>query len=859
MKIIAIIFAAGLVLRAGAEDAPRGLAPQDVYKEVLVEDTAVSPDGGLVAFTLVKIDEEKNERRRSIWLQALSNGAPDGAPFQFTGPTANASAPEWSPDGTVLAFQSKRGDDENTTWFMRVTAPGGEAYHIAGVEGAPVWSPDGRKIAFLKEPKKEAAPAGEEKKAEEKKKEREGWVSPDAASQTLDPKRFDGRVFTTMRMKRDGTLALLPHVSAKKKKQIYAVPAGGGEAKKLSDLPFDPEDLVWSGNASAILFTGDEKQDDEYNEEYTRDIYAVSAEGGEARRLTSGTGSERGLAISPDGKRLAYLYSEGPGAPIDVFAVELSLDGVLRGAPVNLTAEWNFDPAGLDWGGSNREPRWTAGVGGNRHVFEADLRGRVQQVTQGDRTLSAVSYARKARVMAYAVSDPLRPSDLFVAQKDGAKESQATKNNDAWLARLTLMPAERLTWKVKDGTEIEGWLVKPVGFVAGTKYPMILKIHGGPHSAYGNYWFHMFHVLSNAGFFVLYTNPRGSTGYGHDFTYATRARWGEMDSEDYLAGVDAALAKYSDMDPERIGVSGGSYGGFMTAWLTATTDRFAVANPSRMICNWESWYGASDAQRLTEYEFNGQPWEVREIYRKLSPLSHVEQVFTPTLIVQGENDYRTPTADSEQWYMALKKRGVPVEMALYPRSGHELSRAGEPWLMVDRLNRIRSWFVHWLIDEKLTRTEAKKRYGAAALTLDTLKNLEYRVTASEGAPVKLVDGKYEKNEPVEERFYVIATDSVGFGDFDGDGTKDAAIVVVSNTGGTGVFVDVVLVRSVEGLPVASRGAFLGDRVKVNTIHVERGNVVVDLIQQGPNDPMCCPTQHATRRFSFDGGRLIEAK
>jgi dienelactone hydrolase len=367
----------------------------------------------------------------------------------------------------------------------------------------------------------------------------------------------------------------------------------------------------------------------------------------------------------------------------------------------------------------------------------------------------------------------------------------------------------------------------------------------------------MFHVLSNSGFFLLYTNPRGSTGYGHEFTYATRGRWGELDSEDYLGGVDAALNANADIDAERIGVSGGSYGGYMVAWLTATTDRFAVANPSRMICNWESWYGASDAQRLTEFEFNGEPWEVREIYRKLSPLSHVENVYTPTLIVQGENDYRTPTADSEQWYMALKKRGVPVEMALYPRSGHELSRSGEPWLMVDRLNRIKTWFEYWFNDQKLTRTEAKKKFGARDLTLGVLKNLEYSVAVSEGKPVKLVDGRYDKSEPVEERFYVIATDSVGFGDFNGDGRKDAAIVIVSGTGGSGVFEDLALVLSGDEKPQVIPGVMLGDRVKVYNITVREGEVVVDLVQQGPKDPMCCPTERATRRFAMEAGKLVE--
>ena len=298
--------------------------------------------------------------------------------------------------------------------------------------------------------------------------------------------------------------------------------------------------------------------------------------------------------------------------------------------------------------------------------------------------------------MAYTVDTPLSPPELFVSAGVGSSEEQLTRFNAAWLAGVTLQPAERLTWKVGNGTEIEGWLVKPVGYVPGRSYPMVLKIHGGPHTQYGNTWFRTFHVLSASGFFVLYPNPRGSSGYGHAFTYATRAKWGELDTEDYLKGVDAALARYRDIDPKRVGVSGGSYGGYMTNWLSATTTRFAAAVTSRSITNWESWYGASDAQPLTEFEFNGPPWEQRELYRRLSPISYVEKVTIPTLIIHSENDYRTPIADGEQWFMALKKRKVPVEMVRYPRSTHDLSRTGEPWLLVDRLERIRSWFDYWL-------------------------------------------------------------------------------------------------------------------------------------------------------------------
>ena len=311
-----------------------------------------------------------------------------------------------------------------------------------------------------------------------------------------------------------------------------------------------------------------------------------------------------------------------------------------------------------------------------------------------------MSVSADGQVLAYTATDAVTPAEVYVTGAGGASEARVTSFNDAWLADVTRMPAERLTWRVADGTEIEGWVIKPVGYQPGRRYPLVLKIHGGPHSAYGNTYFRTFHVLSNAGFFVLYPNPRGSSHYGHAFMYATRGKWGELDTEDVMAGVDAALARYPEIDPARLGVSGGSYGGYMTNWLTATTDRFAAAVTSRSIANWESWYGSTDVQALTEFEFFGPPWEARERYRRLSPITYVEHVTAPTLVIHGENDYRTPIGDGEQWFMALRKQGVPTELIRYPRSSHGLSRTGEPWLLVDRLERIRSWFEHWLGDEE---------------------------------------------------------------------------------------------------------------------------------------------------------------
>jgi dipeptidyl aminopeptidase/acylaminoacyl peptidase len=666
-----------------------GLAPADFYKEIGVGSVAMSPDGSMIAFVLTTTVEDENRRHREVWVQRMSDGAPEGEPLRFTSPTEESSSPSWSPDGKVLAFSSPRGDDSNSIWFIRMDARSGEAFHVEGVNAAPIWSPDGKWIAFTR------APASDD----EGNGPREGWIAPDVISSTLDADRFDGRVITSTRYKRDGSLQLQNHYSVRDKSQLFVVPAAGGEPTQLTVLPFDAGGAVWSPDSELLLFTGNERQDDELNREQTGDIFAVARGGGDVRTLTVNPGTESGPAFAPDGGRILFTSTPERGALSGLMVVDINPDGNFAGTPRNILGDWDLGARGAAFTPNGESIRFSAGIGGNSHLFEIPAGGgEVRQISDGDRRLSGFSSTADASQMAYTGTDATHPAELYVSAADGSAEARLSSFNDAWLAEIDLQPAERITWTVADGTEIEGWLIKPTGFDPRLSYPMVLKIHGGPHSAYGNTWFRTFHVLSASGFFVLYPNPRGSSGYGHAFQYATRGSWGEMDQEDFLTGVDTALAAYPQIDGQRIGVSGGSYGGFFTNWLTATTDRFAAAVTSRSITNWESWYGASDAQGLTEYEFYGPPWEQRELYRRLSPISYVENVTAPTLIIHSENDYRTPIADGEQWFIALKKRGVPVEMVRYPRSSHGLSRTGEPWLLVDRLERLRTWFVHWLIE-----------------------------------------------------------------------------------------------------------------------------------------------------------------
>jgi dipeptidyl aminopeptidase/acylaminoacyl peptidase len=690
VRTLGLLGAAWVVLTAtpGPSSAQqRGFEPADYYDLVTVGDVAISPEGDLVAFTVTRTLEDENRRRREIWMQVLEGGRPSGDPYQFTAPTWDAFEPRWSPDGALLSFTSQRGDDDNTTWFVRVFGPGGEAFHIEGVRAAPVWSADGEWIAYLA-----IAEATDSD-------EREGWIAPDALSNTLDPGRFDGRVVTSIRYKADGTMSVRPHFSAHESTDVYLVSAEGGVPRKLTDLPFDKSDVRWLSDGRTIYFSGDANQHDESNKVLTKDIWAVRLADGSVVDLTPDPGSESWPSPSPDGTRLAFVSTAERGAEHDLMVVDLGSDGRLVTAPVNLTEDWDLDPGAPHWSADGLSILFSAAVGGNRHLFRVPAAGGpVAQVTEGERQLTSVSLSERGHIMAYAATDAVSPTELYVARGDGLAERRATEFNEGWMGDVSLERPERLTWMVEDSVEVEGWVIKPVGYAAGGNYPMILKIHGGPHAAYGNTFFPTFHVLSSAGFFVLYANPRGSTGYGHEFKYATRGQWGVKDSEDFLTGLDAALARYPEADSTRLGVSGGNYGGFMTNWLTATTDRFRAAVTSRSIANWESWWGTSDAQALTEYEFLGAPWERRDVYRRLSPISYVENVTTPTLIIHSEEDYRAPIGDAEQWFMALKNLGVPVEMVRYPRSSHGLSRTGEPWLLVDRLERIRSWFRHWLIE-----------------------------------------------------------------------------------------------------------------------------------------------------------------
>jgi dipeptidyl aminopeptidase/acylaminoacyl peptidase len=692
------------------QGAPRAFTPADWYKLTTVSSPAVSPDGKRIAFTVTTVRESENKRHSEIWVVSPEGGAP----ARFTSPGTESSNPRFSPDGKLLLFTSQRAGGKGRTWALHMDQPGGEAFEVDDFpRGEPtrdgsfaVWSDT-------------SAGAQVDSTVKDPWSAMQAMARPPYAAITrpVDPKRFDGRHITDMVSKVNG-MGFVPgrrvartwnaqqvwmqRYDGSKKAMVGAptlysrrsavVSPDGKWVAFIADPALRPDSVVEAERDSIAKLPYDAKRDEAPRND--ADIFIQSIDGGTPRRLTTLGGSERSVTWSPDGARIAFI-----SAPERTRSQRLYTVDVGSGKIDNLLGTWQYEPSDYDWM-PNGELSFSADVGGSAGLFRLDpATKRVREVLGGRRKIAGFAYDTARSMVAYVSTSMTKPTELYVAKPDGSGERKLTSFNDALDRQIAWNDAERFTYKSVGGLEIEGWLMKPYGYEPGKKYPLVLYIHGGPHSQYGENWFDEFQNLAGAGMFVLFTNPRGSSGYGADFTYSTRGRWGAEDYEDLMKAVDIA-SKRPDVDSTRMGVTGGSYGGFMTAWITTKTNRFKAAEADRMISEWTYWYGASDAQGLTEFEFYGKPWDNFRMYDSLSPIRHVQKVRTPTLIVQSEEDFRTPMGNAELWFIALKKQGVPVELVRYPRSTHDLSRTGEPWLLVDRLGRLRQWFTYWLVDGK---------------------------------------------------------------------------------------------------------------------------------------------------------------
>jgi dipeptidyl aminopeptidase/acylaminoacyl peptidase len=702
-------------LTLGAQQ--RAFTPGDWFRLTTVSSPAMSPDGRLVAFTVTTVREAENKRHSEVWVVPAAGGEPQ----RYTSPSTESSNPRFSPDGRYLLFNSTRPGSRARTWGIRIDQPSGEAVEMDAYPTGSL-TRDRRLVVWS-----EADSAPNDTTRRDRWTGMQAMARPPfgAVTEPLDPKRFDGRHIVDLPYKSNGP-GFVPNAREARTwraANLWIKPLDGPK-RKIDDQPYSRRAAAISPDGQWIAFVADRalrpdsvvqaERDSLARLPYNKardeaprndvDIYVVSVNGGEPRRAVTYHGNEGDLQWSPDGTRLAFAAAPARTSSRRVYVATI---GAQAATPVNVLGDWQYEPDEY-WWLPNGHIAMSASVGGRTALFHVDPAARaLKEVVGGGRRINGFAFDDAVTRVAYVATSHARPTELFIANADGSGERQLTRFNEKLNREIAWSDAERFTYKSLGNREIEAWLMKPYGYEAGKKYPVVLYIHGGPHSAYGENWFDEFQNLAAAGMFVLFTNPRGSSGYGADFTYSTRARWFDEDYADLMKAVDI-VARRPDVDSTRMGVTGGSYGGVMTAWVTVKTNRFKAAQTDRMISNWWSWYGSSDAQGLTEFEFLGKPWDNPALYDTLSPIRYIRKVKTPTLIVQSEEDHRTPMTDAEQWFMALKKHGIPVEFVRYPRSTHDLSRTGEPWLLVDRLGRLRQWFSHWLKPDEVRRVTDSK-------------------------------------------------------------------------------------------------------------------------------------------------------
>jgi dipeptidyl aminopeptidase/acylaminoacyl peptidase len=444
--------------------------------------------------------------------------------------------------------------------------------------------------------------------------------------------------------------------------------------------------------------------DEDADKSFFRDIYTVPAKGGEPELLWKGFGRLGALSWSPCGKYIALTGREIEDPKLVWHKnSELYLMPADGGEPKCLTADFDRTVGGTDpvWSPDSKHVYVTFPHNGARNIYRVSMEGEVEPVTEGNMTVSGFTLDESGTVIAFNASDHVKPTELYV--KDSKGQRELTEMNKGILKKMRISEPEEFWFAASDGVRVQGWIVKPQGFRKGKKYPTLIEIHGGPRGAYGfklDSAEHEFQVLADNGYVVVYTNPRASIGYGEQFAGLISGHWGERDYDDIMEATDHVIENYDYVDPERVGVLGGSYGGFMTNWIVGHTDRYKAAVTQRSISNWYSFHGTSDIGWMTlpTHELvNGKdPWDDLELCMEKSPITYVKNMVTPLLIIHSENDYRCPMEQGEQLFIALKKLGRTVEFVRFPDEPHGLSRTGKPKHRVERLQHIIRWFDRYL-------------------------------------------------------------------------------------------------------------------------------------------------------------------
>lgn len=662
----------------------RAITPEDLTEISLLSDPRHNPDGKAYTFVTTSINAD-NEYESHITMQSLE----DYSRKQWTVGNDKNSQPKMSPDEKKIIFQSNRSGLPQI-WMMHTD--GGEAKQLTTFKhGAtnPHWSPDSTTVFFTASLEKDAdVNRQHEGTKEEREKERKEKAAEPLVIDRLNYKS-DAAGFV------DDTYSHI--VSYHVEHDVFSQLTEGECDHAYEDLSPSGKHILFSANLS-----------DEADYEVTNDLYLLEVSTKEMTCLTDGNGAYGSAAFSPDGDKIASFGHEFQYAGATLTNLNI-IDAATKEKSClseNLDMELGDAMIGdMMLGQSTTGPVWSkdddyiyfiATYHGATGLYRMKLDGTLEAVYKNNNHIFGFSYDEASGTFILGISTPTNPGNFYELDQTGNLK-HLTDENAAFLESVHLSEPETITVTADDDWKIQGWLLKPYGFEEGKKYPFVLEVHGGPHAMYGRTFFHEMQLLAAKGYVVLYTNPRGSHGYGQSFVDACRSDYGGGDYSDLMSAVDYVLDNYSFVDENRLGVTGGSYGGFMTNWIVGHTNRFKAAVTQRCISNWLSFYGVSDiGYFFTKWELGKNLLEDPEKLWEFSPLKYAENVETPLLIIHSEQDYRCPIEQGEQMYVALKHMKKETEFVRFPNSNHELSRSGKPKMRIERLNHICRWFEKYL-------------------------------------------------------------------------------------------------------------------------------------------------------------------
>jgi dipeptidyl aminopeptidase/acylaminoacyl peptidase len=623
----------------------------------------VSPDGRTIACIVAIADLKANRIKTELWLIPAAAGEPQRLALE----TEVIESILWSPQGNKLALVGTNQERETYLWIVDpskktskpLTRLDRSNHYLAHQEAKFCWSPDGDYLAYLAA---EPAPA---------RSSVDGPIVVDRIQYKTRTAFSDNR--TT---------------------HIWTVEVVTGKTRQLTKGRFDEHSIDWSPKGDEIVFCSNRAKDPDAN--LNNDLYTVKVKDGAVVQLTKTAGNEMSPAWSPDGQFIAYTMTKRLATTIDSVAEDDHVWVLNRnaGQARELTAKLDRRCAHVRWNADSKSVFFLARDHGKGLIYRVPTTG-------GDATplfsvsgmVTGFSLPSQSKRGACILSTPTQPAEVWTFNRDGSDRVMRTRFNTAAIAKWPLVSPRELNFKSFDGTPIQGWVMLPPGANADKKAPTILYIHGGPHGMYGLQFSATFQLLCARGYAIVFLNPRGSNGYGQRFSDGCVNDWGGGDYKDLMAGLDHALVKHPELNPARLGVTGGSYGGYMTEWVITQTDRFKAAMTYAGLSNLISFYATSLYQDLIHVEFGAEPWDRYEILWERSPLRHIKRAKTPTLILHGETDFDVHITQSEELYTALKRRGVETVFVRYPREGHG---ATEPRHQLDQLERTSAWFDRFL-------------------------------------------------------------------------------------------------------------------------------------------------------------------